>query len=133
VRPGVPGRSERIRVISIVGRFLEHSRLFYFQDGKPDPIDGSFYIGSADWMYRNLLGRVEVVAPVEVRALRERLWETIQVMLRDQRQAWDLQNDGTYVQRRPDPADAPGTHQLLMDAARARSPGVVASESPSFS
>ena len=120
MRPALPQRSERVRVISIVGRFLEHSRVFYFQNGQPDPVDGEFYIGSADWMYRNLLGRVEVVTPVQARPLRERLWENFQVMLRDQRQAWDLHRDGTYLQRRPDPPDAPGTHQILMDLTRQR-------------
>src|SRR5678816_709386 len=54
LKPGVPGLSENIRVISVIGRFLEHSRIFYFRNGAQDELDGEFYIGSADWMYRNL-------------------------------------------------------------------------------
>src|SRR5262249_38328022 len=61
LRPGVPGQTETIQVRSIIGRFLEHSRIFYFANGAPNPRDGDFYIGSADWMTRNLSGRVEVV------------------------------------------------------------------------
>src|SRR4030095_1341255 len=68
LRPGVPGVSERIRVISIVGRFLEHSRLFYFRNSTED----RYFIGSADWMPRNLDRRVEAVTPVEGRALHPR-------------------------------------------------------------
>ena len=119
--PGMPGVSENIRVISVVGRFLEHSRLFYFRNGAADPVDGEFYIGSADWMYRNMLGRVEIVAPVEPRALREKCWEILNILWNDQRQAWDLRQDGTYVQRRPAGQDAdPGSHQRLMNLTRQR-------------
>ena len=125
LRPGVPGLSDRIRVVSIIGRFLEHSRLFYFRGGAEDPIDGDFFIGSADWMYRNLLARVEAVTPVESRPLREKCWEILDVMRRDQRQAWDMQPDGNYVQRTPAPdagrAETLGTHQYLMEVARERS------------
>ena len=67
LQPGVPGLSDNIRVISVIGRFLEHSRIFYFRNGADDPVDGEFYIGSADWMYRNLLARVEAVVPIENR------------------------------------------------------------------
>ena len=115
LRPGVDQMSENIRVISIVGRFLEHSRLFYFQNGAEDPCDGKFYIGSADWMYRNLLARVEAVTPIEDRPLRERCWQILQIMLNDRRQVWDMKSDGSYVRRTSD--DAPtnaGTHEQLM-------------------
>ena len=64
LRPGVPGRTEGIRVRSIIGRFLEHSRIFHFAAGQEDPVQGEFFIGSADWMFRNLSKRVEVVTPV---------------------------------------------------------------------
>ena len=64
LRPGVPGHTENIRIRSIIGRFLEHSRIFYFANGKQDPVEGEFFIGSADWMFRNLSKRIEVVTPV---------------------------------------------------------------------
>jgi polyphosphate kinase len=120
LRPGVPGVSANIRVVSVVGRFLEHSRIFYFRNGEPNPLDGRFFIGSADWMYRNLKNRVEVVTPVEEVTARQRLWQTLETLLRDARQAWDMQPDGTYVQRQPrDPATELGTHALLTRLTRA--------------
>lgn len=123
LRPGVPGLSDNIRVISVVGRFLEHSRVFHFRNGAEDPIDGEFYIGSADWMYRNLQNRVEAVTPIEERPLRERLWQVLEVMLGDQRQAWDMDADGNYVQRVLADADAAaeaGSHRRLMTLAQQR-------------
>ena len=124
LRPGVPGRSENIRVRSIIGRFLEHSRIFYFANGKEDPAEGEYYIGSADWMLRNLSKRVEVVTPVRAAGPKERLWEILFVCLHDQREAWVLEPDGKYVQLRPEPGatgpEAAGTHQTLMDLALAR-------------
>jgi polyphosphate kinase len=122
LRPGLPGLSQNIRVISVIGRFLEHSRIFHFANGQADPLAGQFYIGSADWMYRNLLGRVEVITPVEDPTAKARLWEILQVMLKDQRQAWDMQSDGSYIQRTPAPGSAGpetlGTHALLMALTR---------------
>jgi polyphosphate kinase len=122
LRPGVPGLSENIRVLSVVGRFLEHSRIFHFAAGQEEPAAGEFYIGSADWMYRNLLGRVEVCTPVEDAAARARLWEILQVSLRDRRQAWEMRPDGTYVQRQPAAGETgpetEGTQAVLMEAAR---------------
>ena len=121
LRPGVAGLSENIRVISIVGRFLEHSRIYWFSGGADDPLDGDFFIGSADWMYRNLHARVEAITPVEGRRQRQRLWETLQILLADQVQRWDMKSDGSFVKALPDPsipADDPrmiGTHQLLMN------------------
>jgi polyphosphate kinase len=122
LRPGVRGLSENIRVISILGRFLEHSRIFWFRNGGADPLDGEFYIGSADWMYRNLETRVEAACPVEDRALRRRLWSVLETCLADRRQAWDLRGDGSYKLRTPDglePTDprALGVHQVFMNAA----------------
>jgi polyphosphate kinase len=126
LRPGVPGLSDNIRVISVIGRFLEHSRIYHFGNGSADPLDGHYYIGSADWMYRNLHNRIEAIAPVELRHHRERLWEILRLELEDQRQAWDMDADGVSTLRRP-PADLPadhpavtGTHRALMDAARRR-------------
>jgi polyphosphate kinase len=119
--PQVPGLTDTIRIVSVIGRFLEHSRIYYFQNGNEDPLAGDYFIGSADWMERNLSDRVEAVTPIELRPHRERLWEFLEIMRRDHRQAWDMRPDGTYVQRTP-PADADptspevlGTHQTLMN------------------
>ena len=98
LRPGIQGVSDRIRVISIVGRFLEHSRVFYFRNAGEE----EFYFGSADWMPRNFDRRVEAVAPVEDADLHGRLRSLLDTCLSDNRQAWDLQSDGSYVQRQPD-------------------------------
>jgi polyphosphate kinase len=118
LRPGVPGLSDNIRVISVIGRFLEHSRLFYFRNGAREEHGGEYYIGSADWMYRNLMARVEAVVPVTARPLRARLWEILQTLLNDQRQAWDMLPDGGYIQRTPADPSVSGTHQTLMALAR---------------
>lgn len=119
VRPGIEGRTEGVRVRSIIGRFLEHSRIFHFAAGKEQPAEGEFYIGSADWMRRNLSSRIEVVTPVLAPALKERLWEVLDVLLRDQRQAWIMNPDGSYqLQDSPAQGDGPetvGTHQFLME------------------
>lgn len=84
------------KILSIVGRFLEHSRIFYFRGASEDPINGDFYLSSADWMHRNLHRRVEVAVPALDRVVRERCWEILQIMLQDKRQAWDLYADGSY-------------------------------------
>jgi polyphosphate kinase len=125
LRPGIAGRSEGIRVRSIIGRFLEHSRIFHFAAGHADPLDGEFYIGSADWMFRNLSRRVEVVTPVTAPGPKQRLWEILEICLRDHRQAWVLKSDGSYAQLRSDGAgegaEAVGTHLTLMELTRRRS------------
>jgi polyphosphate kinase len=125
LRPGIAGRTANIRIRSIIGRFLEHSRIFHFANGKDNPIDGDFFIGSADWMFRNLSKRVEVVAPVFAANARERLWECLDICLRDRRQAWTLGSDGSWSQLQPegDDPESPeviGTHAVLMNLARAR-------------
>ena len=109
LRPGVPAVSDRIRVISIVGRFLEHSRLFYFANGGTE----EFYIGSADWMQRNFDRRVEAVAPVEDAMLHDRLRSLLRTCLDDNRQAWELGSDGTWTQRAPN-GDVLATHEILL-------------------
>jgi polyphosphate kinase len=114
LRPGVPGVSENIRVISIIGRFLEHSRIYYFHNSG----DTKIFIGSADWMTRNLDRRVEVITPVEDPEISNDLQEILGIMLADNRQAWDMQADGTYIQRRPQFGSADqSTQQVLMDMA----------------
>ncbi len=118
LRPGVPGLSENIRVISVIGRFLEHSRIFYFRNASPQEQDGEFYIGSGDWMYRNLLARVEATVPIEAKAIKDRLWHVLNVLLSDRRQAWDMKPDGTYIQRTPDNPAQLGTHAFFMTEAR---------------
>ncbi|HZD72755.1 MAG TPA: RNA degradosome polyphosphate kinase, partial [Actinomycetota bacterium] len=97
LRPGVPGVSETIRVRSIVGRFLEHPRLWLFQNGR----QRAYYIGSADLMPRNLDHRVEAVTPVDDPDLVDRLQEIIDVMLADNVQAWELGAEGTWQRRVP--------------------------------
>ncbi len=117
LRPGVPGKTENIRVRSIIGRFLEHSRIFHFANGSGDPVKGEFFIGSADWMYRNLSKRIEVATPVLAPELKERLWKTLDIYVRDRRQAWVLDANGTYTQLQPEGGDGPerlGSQQFLM-------------------
>jgi len=122
LRPGAPGLSDNIRVRSIIGRFLEHSRVYYFSRGSDDPLDGRYYISSADWMYRNLSNRVESACPVEDLSARARLWHMFDVHLRDRVNAWDLGPDGIYSRVEPDPDAAPdsperlGTFETLMRA-----------------
>jgi polyphosphate kinase len=115
LRPGVAGVSDNIQVISIIGRFLEHSRIFYFHNNGQEEI----YIGSADWMPRNLDRRVEAVVPIEAEASAKDLQEILGIMLADNRQAWELQADGTYVQRHPEADNPPqSTHMILMEMAK---------------
>ena len=97
VRPGLPGISENIRVISIIGRFLEHSRIFYFGNNG----DGQYFIGSADWMQRNLSSRVEAITPIEDQRLKEQIDHILQLSLLDHRQSWEMLPDGRYQRRFP--------------------------------
>ncbi len=110
LRPGIPGLSERIRVVSIIGRFLEHSRLWCFHNnGEPE-----FYLGSADWMPRNLDRRVEAIAPVEDPRLQARCRRVLETCLADTRQAWDMASDGTYGQRQADPGAELSAQTVLL-------------------
>ena len=131
LRPGVPGWSENIRVVSIVGRFLEHSRIYYFRNGGDDEV----YIGSADLMERNMDRRVEVVCPVADRVIAAHLRDDVLLAyLRDTVNAQILQPDGTYVAASPAPGEEPfDVQHWFMERYRARSraergatpPGVV--------
>jgi polyphosphate kinase len=118
LRPRVPGLSDQITVLSVIGRFLEHSRIFHFRNGAEDPRDGDFFIGSADWMYRNLEGRIEAIAPVEDRLARAELWRLLEIHLTDRRSVWEMKADGTYEQRQPTSLEASpeacGSHEWLM-------------------
>ena len=114
LRPGTPGVSDNIRVISIIGRFLEHSRIFYFHNNGKEEI----YIGSADWMTRNLSRRVEAVTPIESPEIFKDLQEILGVMLADNRKAWELQPDGSFVQRKPKKdEEIRSTHDTFMEMA----------------
>lgn len=108
----VPGQTDNIRVRSIIGRFLEHSRVFYFQDGEQEEM----YLSSADWMNRNMLHRVElawpVTDPVQLRRLKD---ECLQLYLQDQVDAWELGSDGLYTRARPEGRKKPkGAQAQLM-------------------
>jgi polyphosphate kinase len=107
IRPGVPGLSENITVRSVVGRFLEHSRIYVFGNGG----DPEYFIGSADLMKRNLDERIEVLAPIKSAALQSHLSHTLDVLLSDDRQGWVLK-DATWS--REDTASEPGTHATLL-------------------
>ncbi|MDG5501009.1 polyphosphate kinase 1 [Marinobacter sp. BGYM27] len=110
LRPGVPGLSENIHVRSIIGRFLEHTRLYYFGNGGKSEVYGS----SADGMVRNLLNRVEVAFPVDDRELAERLRGDLETYLADNCQSWVLQSDGSYIQNSPEEGEERLAAQSLL-------------------
>lgn len=99
IKPGVKKLSELVEVQSTIGRFLEHSRIFYFRNGQENPIDGDFFIGSADWMYRNLHARVEAIAPIYDRRIKEKLWDILQAYWNDEVQSWVMKSDGRYIKK----------------------------------
>jgi len=111
LRPGVKGVSENIRVRSIIGRFLEHSRVYWFaNDGEPE-----LYCASADWMERNLMRRIEVGVPILEPELFKRVYdETLENYLRDNTQAWMLGQDGRYTRRHPAAGEAPHSAQQAL-------------------
>ena len=117
--------SDRIRVESVIGRFLEHSRVWYFANGGA----GQYYLGSADWMPRNFDRRVEAVAPVEDRTLHPRLRALFETLLADNRQAWDLDADGAWRQRQPD-GSVRASHVILLRDSWGRSPAEAGEEQP---
>jgi polyphosphate kinase len=109
LRPGIPDLSENIRVVSIVGRFLEHSRIYYFENGGGHVL----YLSSADWMPRNLVRRVEIAFPIEDPGLcKEIIQEVFPAFLNDRVKARELQPDGTYIRLRPD-KDLPASQAQL--------------------
>lgn len=110
LRPGLPGLSENVRVVSVLGRFLEHSRVYRFENGG----DPEYFIGSADVMKRNLDGRIEVLTPVRQADLKERLSQLLDLLLSDRRQSWELR-DSTWS--RDATVDAPGVQAQLLAAA----------------
>lgn len=94
LKPGIQGVSENIRVVSVIGRFLEHSRVYYFENNEQQ-----LYCASADWMERNLLHRIEVAFPIQKKKLANRILEELEMYLNDRAQSWDLQADGQYYKR----------------------------------
>jgi polyphosphate kinase len=114
LRPGVPGLSDNIRVVAVVGRFLEHSRIYSFTNGG----EVEYYIGSADWMQRNLDRRVETIAPVLDPAIGRQLGEILDVYDNDNYSAWDCGPGGIYTRRRPAKDEPPrAAQQVLIDRA----------------
>lgn len=99
LRPGRPGMSQRISVRSILGRFLEHSRIYYFRNGHEDPTKGDFFIGSADWMYRNLHSRVECLVPIVDSHLKNELWSMLQLFLDSEIEHWTMGSSGNYTRK----------------------------------
>ncbi len=95
LKPGIPGVSDNIKVISIIGRFLEHSRIFYFGNSEKEKV----YMGSADWMHRNMHGRVEVITPIYNDEIIKQCKDFLDILINDERNAWDLLPDGSYEQR----------------------------------
>ena len=118
IRPGLPNISENIRVISVIGRFLEHARLWYFENNG----SARYFMGSADWMSRNLSNRVEIVVPIEEPRHQAHIDLILNTLLSDQRQAWEMLPDGRYCQRRSAEGDtsleAQGTHESMMQYMR---------------
>lgn len=117
LRPGLPGYSDNIRVVSIIGRFLEHSRIYSFgNNGEP-----RYLIGSADWQRRNLDDRVEVLVEMRGKEIRSRLQRIMDYCLADRSAAWELDAEGIYrLRSRPDQDRIYGTHELFMDRAMRR-------------
>lgn len=117
LRPGLPGWSESVTVICVIGRFLEHARVLYFHNGG----DEEYYIGSADCMQRNLESRVETLVPVRKPELQRELRHFLDNQLADQRSAWEMRPDGSYVQRMPAIGKkSKGSQQLLIEHAERR-------------
>jgi polyphosphate kinase len=115
LRPGIPGLSDHVRVVSIVGRFLEHARVYYFRNSGNE----EYFIGSADCMKRNLESRVEVVAPVESASLRKEIRTVLDIQLGGDHDAWEMQPDGSY-QFHPGASGGPRFHPALIDLAEKR-------------
>jgi polyphosphate kinase len=115
LRPGLEGASDTVRVHSLVARFLEHSRIFYFENAG----DPAWYLGSADWMTRNLDARMEAVTPIRKPHLQQELRVILETMLADNRRRWAMQPDGSYVQIRPhDNEPVIDAQDILMKRAR---------------
>lgn len=117
IKPHIKGVSETINVQSTLGRFLEHSRVFYFRNGKENPLDGDFFMGSADWMYRNLHARVEAITPIYDKAAKEKLWNMLQLYWNDTKQTWVMRADGAYEKKTKHGDSSVGVQAELMRVA----------------
>lgn len=110
LKPGVEGVSENIRVISIIGKYLEHPRAFYFKNDA-----AQVYISSADWMPRNLVRRIELLTAIKDDAAREKIIQILKLQCADNVLSYELQNDGTYIKRKKDNDKSVNSHKLLED------------------
>ncbi len=113
LRPGIPNMSEHITVRSIIGRFLEHSRLYAFADGSSDPLNYHYHISSADWMFRNLSSRVEAACPILDPDARARIANLMLTLLNDRQNAWQMNPDGSYTHLTPTTTPEPNSPQAL--------------------
>lgn len=111
LRPGVPGLSENIKVRSIIGRFLEHSRVYYFRNNG----DEEYYCSSADWMERNFFQRTEACFPIRQKPLKKKLMKELKLFLADNCQAWELHGDGSYVRLSPGKEQSISAQQTLLE------------------
>jgi polyphosphate kinase len=111
LRPGVEGISENIRVISIIGKYLEHARIFYFKHSAPQT-----YISSADWMPRNLLRRIELLTPIAGEEASGKLLQILQLQISDNDLAHELQSDGTYTKVTHEGNNAINSQQIVENA-----------------
>ena len=102
LKPGVKGLSENIKVVSLIGRLLEHTRIFYFRNAAPVSAGGIFYIGSADWMSRNLHARIEVITPILSQEMKDKLLNILEITLKDNQNVWELTSKGMYNRRQND-------------------------------
>jgi polyphosphate kinase len=117
IRPGIPGISETVTVLSIIGRFLEHARIVYFRNGGEE----EYYLGSADIMRRNLEKRVEVLIPATDRVIKAELRKILDVQFADRENAWRMRSDGSYEKVLPGmDSDAKNSQDVLMDIAEKR-------------
>lgn len=112
LKPGIKDLSENIKVTSIIGRFLEHSRIYFFSDGESE-WSGDYYIGSADWMHRNMHARVEVLVPITDDQVQEKIAFFLEALDKDKRSAWELNSTGQYSQRKG--SEKSGTHNFMME------------------
>jgi len=113
LRPGVKDMSENITVRSIIGRFLEHSRIYTFANGSDDPLEHRYTISSADWMYRNLSSRIEAACPILDPDAQMKLYELTQILLQDRQNAWLMNPDGSYAHLNPSDDTDPLSPQIL--------------------